>query len=176
VLYHAANVVFRTANGGQNWTRISGDLTRNDKNKQQWSGGPITGDNTGVETYDTIFVVAESPVAAGLLWAGTDDGLVQVTRDGGAHWTNVTANLPGIPAWGTVAGIEPSRFDAGTAYVAVDAHRLDDPRPYLWKTADFGRTWKRLDGGLARDAYLHVVREDPLSRGMLWVGTERGVS
>jgi hypothetical protein len=176
VVYHGANVLFRTADGGQTWKAVSPDLTRNDKTKQRWSGGPITGDNTGVEIYGTIFDVAESPVAAGVVWAGTDDGLVQVTRDGGAHWTNVTGNLPGIPAWGTVAGVEPSHFDAGTAYVVVDAHRLDDPRPYLWKTTDFGGAWKRLDAGLPRDVYLHAVREDPLRRGMLWLGTERGVS
>jgi photosystem II stability/assembly factor-like uncharacterized protein len=179
VVYHAANVLFRSADGGQTWQAISPDLTRNDRSKQRWAGGPITGDNTGVEVYGTIFAVAESPVAAGVVWAGSDDGLVHLTRDGtgpGAHWSDVTAAVPGMPRWGTVAGIEPSRFDAGTAYLVVDAHRLDDPRPYLWKTADFGRTWKRLDGGLPRDVYLHAVREDPLRRGMLWVGTERGVS
>ena len=176
VVYHAANVLFRSADGGQSWKAISPDLTRDDKSKERWAGGPITGDNTGVEIYGTIFAVAESPAAAGVIWAGSDDGLVHVTRDGGAHWADVTAAIPGIPRWGTVAGLEPSPFDAGTAYLVVDAHRLDDPRPYLWKTADFGRSWKRLDGGLPRDVYLHVVREDPLRRGMLWIGTERGVS
>ncbi len=176
VVYHAANVLFRTADGGQTWKAISPDLTRDDKSKQRWAGGPITGDNTGIEVYDTIFAVAESPLAAGVIWAGSDDGLVHLTRDGGAHWTDLTANVPGIPKWGTVVGLEPSHFDAGIAYLVVDAHRLDDPRPFLWKTADFGRTWKRLDGGLPRDVYLHVAREDPLRRGMLWVGSERGVS
>ena len=163
-IYHGANVLFRTADGGQSWTAISPDLTRNDKSKQQWSGGPITGDNTGVESYCTIFVVAESPKSKGLIWAGSDDGLVHVTRDGGANWTNVTENVPGIPEWGTVSLIEPSPFDAATAYLVVDAHRLDDMRPYLWKTADYGRTWKRLDG-LPRDIYLHAVREDPARKG-----------
>ena len=132
------------ADGGQTWKVISPDLTRNDKSKQKWSGGPITGDNTGVEVYDTIFAIAESPREKGLLWAGSDDGLVHVTRDGGKTWNNVTKNIPGMPEWGTVACIEPGHFDAGTAYLVVDAHRLDDDRPYLWKTADFGKTWKSL--------------------------------
>lgn len=175
VVYHGGNVLFRTADGGQSWTVISPDLTRNDKSKQKWSGGPITGDNTGVETYCTIFVVAESPLKQGLIWAGSDDGLVHVTEDGGGKWRNVAANVPGLPEWGTVSMIEPSRFDAGTAYLVVDAHRLDDMRPYLWKTTDLGRTWKRLDGDLPKDVYLHAVREDPAKRGMLYVGTERGV-
>ncbi|HYN20328.1 MAG TPA: glycosyl hydrolase, partial [Thermoanaerobaculia bacterium] len=178
-VYHGANVLFRTQDGGQTWAVISPDLTRDDESKQQWSGGPITGDNTGVETYCTIFVVAESPVEKGLIWAGSDDGLVHLTRDGGEHWENVTKNIRGIPEWGTVSLIEPSRFDAGTAYLVVDAHRLDDMQPYLWKTADYGRTWKRLgagEGDLPRDVYLHAVREDPARRGILYLGTERGVA
>lgn len=175
-VYHGANVIFRTQDGGQTWTAISPDLTRDDESKQQWSGGPITGDNTGVETYCTVFVIAESPVEKGLIWAGSDDGLVHVTRDGGGRWTNVTANVPGLPEWGTVSMIEPSRHDAGTAYLVVDAHRLDDMRPYLWKTSDHGRTWKRLDAGLPKDVYLHAVREDPVRKGMLYLGTERGVA
>jgi len=175
VVYHGGNVLFRTRDGGQSWTVISPDLTTNDKSKQKWAGGPITGDNTGVEHYCTIFAVAESPLTAGLIWAGSDDGLVHVTRDGGATWTNVTANIRGIPAFGTVDLIEASRFDAGTAYVVVDAHRLDDMRPYLYKTTDYGRTWKSLSAALAPDVYLHAVREDPKRRGLLYAGTERGV-
>jgi len=175
-LYYGGNVVFRTRDGGQTWTALSGDLTRNDKSKQQWSGGPITGDNTGVETYDTVFVLAESPVQKGAIWAGSDDGLIHVSRDDGATWTNVTSNIPGIPEWGTVSMIEPSHFDAGTAYLTVDAHRLDDTKPYIWKTADFGRTWKRLEKGLPSDIYLHSVREDPTAKGTLYLGTERGVA
>lgn len=175
VVYHGANVIFKTVDGGQTWTAISPDLTRNDKSKQRWSGGPITGDNTGVEFYGTVFVIAESPLAQGLIWAGSDDGLVHLTRDGGATWQNVTPAMPGLPEWGTVSMIEPSPFDPATAYVVVDAHRLDDMRPYLYKTSDYGRSWSRLDGGLPADVYLHAVREDPKKRGQLYLGTERGV-
>jgi len=175
VVYHAANVLFRTEDGGATWQAISPDLTRNDKSKQQWSGGPITGDNTGVETYDTIFCVAESPVQKDLIWSGSDDGLVQLTQDGGKTWKNVTRNLSGLPEWATIRIVEPSHFDAGTAYVVADAHRLDNTHPYLWKTADFGQSWTRLDSSLKQDVYLHVVREDPTNKNILYVGTERGV-
>ncbi len=173
VVYHAANVLFRTQDDGQHWTAISPDLTRNDHSKQDWSGGPITGDITGVETYDTIFAVAESAVQAGVIWAGSDDGLVHVTRDGGAGWTDVTP--PALPEWGTVTCIEASRWDAGTAYVVVNAHRLDDDRPFLWKTTDFGRSWSPRTAGLDPQTPLHVVREDARRKGMLYLGTERGV-
>jgi photosystem II stability/assembly factor-like uncharacterized protein len=172
-VYHAANVLFKTSDGGQSWQAISPDLTRDDETKQGWAGGPITGDNTGVEFYNTIFAVAESPLEAGLIWAGTDDGLVHLTRDGGQNWSNVTPS--GIPEWGTVSTIEASRWDAATAYVVVDAHRLDDETPYLFKTSDFGRSWKSLTADLDPEVYLHVVREDSRREGMLYLGTERGV-
>lgn len=176
IVYHAANVLFRTGDGGKTWTKTSDDLTRNDKTKQKWSGGPITGDNTGVEVYGTIFALAESPKQKGILWAGSDDGLVHVSRDDGKSWENVTRNIVGLPEWGTVSCIEASPFDAGTAYLVVDAHRLDDGRPYLFKTDDFGKTWKSLPGKLPQDVYLHAVREDPKKKGLLFVGTERGVA
>jgi photosystem II stability/assembly factor-like uncharacterized protein len=174
-VYHAANVVFRTTNNGLQWDVISGDLTRNDKNKQKWSGGPITGDNTGVEVYCTIFALAESPKKAGLLWAGSDDGLVHISRDDGKTWQNVTTNIPGMPEWGTVQCIEPSPFDAETAYLTVHRYRLDDPTPYLWKTTDGGKTWNRISAGLPQREYLMAVREDPKLKGMLYVGTSTGV-
>jgi photosystem II stability/assembly factor-like uncharacterized protein len=174
-LYHAANVLFKTTDDGVTWKAISEDLTRNDKSKQQWAGGPITGDNTGVEVYCTIFAVAESPVKQGVIWTGSDDGLVHCTQDGGKTWTNVTKNIPNIPDFGTVVTIEASHFDAGTAYLVVDNHRMDDMKPYLWKTTDYGKTWKPLTTSLPSDVYLHVVREDPKKRGTLYLGTERGV-
>jgi photosystem II stability/assembly factor-like uncharacterized protein len=175
VIYHAGNVLFRTSDGGLHWSAISPDLTRNDKSKQQWSGGPITGDNTGVEVYGTIFAVTESPKEKGVLWTGSDDGYVQVSRDGGQHWINVTKNISGMPECGTVRCIEASRFDGGTAYLVVDNHRMDDMRPYLFRTKDYGQTWDRLDGPLPQDVYLHVVREDPAQQGLLFAGTERGI-
>lgn len=172
-VYHAGNILFRTRDGGQTWDAISPDLTRDDESKQLWAGGPITGDNTGVEFYSTIFAVAESPLEAGTLWVGSDDGLVHVSRDGGENWQDVTP--PGLPEWGTVSSIEASRWGAGTAYVVVDAHRLDDETPYLWKTTDFGASWKSLTQGLDPEVYLHVLREDTPQQGMLYLGTERGV-
>jgi photosystem II stability/assembly factor-like uncharacterized protein len=173
-IYHAANVLFRTTDAGAHWTKISDDLTRNDKSKQKFSGGPITGDNTGVEVYGTIFALAESPKEKGVLWTGSDDGLVHVSRDGGKNWSNVTPKE--LPKWGTVCCIEPSPFDAGTAYVVVDAHRLDDMKPYLFKATEFGKSWKLLSGKLPQDIYLRAVREDPKGQGLLYVGTERGLA
>src|SRR5262249_34065108 len=172
-----ANVPFPTPDGGKTWKAVSKDPTPASKAKQKWSGGPITGDNTGVEVYGTIFALAESPKEKGVLWAGSDDGLVHVTRDGGKSWANVTAGLTkaGLPEWGTVTCVEASPFDAGTAYVVVDAHRLDDRRPHLWVTTDFGKSWKSLAAKMPADGFLNVVREDPKKKGLLYVGWERGL-
>jgi photosystem II stability/assembly factor-like uncharacterized protein len=175
VVYHGANVLFRTRDGGQTWEKASPDLTRNDRGKQKWSGGPITGDNTGVETYCTIFALAESPKNSEVLWTGSDDGLVHVTRDGGKKWDNVTASIPDFPDWGTVQCVEPSRHDEGTAYLVAEAHRLDDDRPYVWKTTNFGKTWTKLGDTLPQNEYAHVLREDPKRKGLLYLGTERKV-
>jgi photosystem II stability/assembly factor-like uncharacterized protein len=175
VVYHGAQVIFRTTNGGQSWDVISPDLTRNDKSRQKWSGGPITGDNTGVETWGTVFTIAESAKEKGLIWAGSDDGRVHVTRDGGKTWTDVTSGMAGAPRLGTISIIEPSPFDAATAYVVIDNHRLDDTRPYLYVTTDQGKSWKPLHAKLPANEYLHVVREDPAKRGQLYLGTERGL-
>src|SRR5262249_36516856 len=150
------NVLFKTTDGGKTWEAISKDVTRNDKTKQKWSGGPITGDNTGVEDYDTIFAIAESPKQKDLIWVGTDDGWGHLTRDGGKTWEFMSELNKFVPEWGTVRCIEPSASNAGTAYVVVDAHKLDDMKPYLWKTEDFGKTWKSLTNGLPKDVYLHV--------------------
>jgi len=176
VVYHGSNVLFKTSDAGEHWLPISPDLTRNDRAKQKWAGGPITGDNTGVEVYDTIFAIAESPKQKDLLWVGSDDGLVHVSRDGGKNWSNVTPNINGIPEWGTVDLIEASPFEAGTAYVVVDAHRLDDMHPYLYKTTDYGKTWKDLAANLPQDIFLHAIREDPKQKELLYVGTEHGIA
>jgi len=172
-LYFAGEVLFKTTDSGMNWTIISPDLTRNDKAKQAASGGPITKDNTGVEVYDTIFSVVESPVQKDLIWAGTDDGLVHLTRDGGQHWENVTPRA--MPEWGTVSMIEASPREAGTAYMAVERHKMDDFAPYVFKTTDFGKTWKKLVTGLPANDYVHAVRVDPTRADLLFAGTEQGV-
>lgn len=173
VVYHGGEAVFKTTDGGMSWTTISGDLTRNDKSKQQSSGGPLTQDNTSVEYYDTVFALAESPVEKGVLWAGTDDGLVHVTRDGGQHWTNVTSKDFG--EWSLVSIIDASPHTAGAAYVAIDRHKLDDYRPYVFKTSDYGKNWTRITTGLPDNSYVHSVKEDPKRKGLLFAGTENGV-
>ena len=172
-LYFAAQVLFKTTDGGMSWNVISPDLTRNDKSKQAASGGQITKDNTGVEVYDTIFSVVESPVQKDLIWAGTDDGLVHLTRDGGQHWENVTPKT--MPDWGTVSMIEASPRDAGTAYMAVERHKLDDFTPYVFKTTDFGKSWTKAVTGLPANNYVHAVRVDPGRTNLLFAGTEQGV-
>ena len=170
-IYTAAECVFKSTDQGNSWTPISGDLTRNDKSKQQPSGGPLTNDITSVEYYDTIFALAESPKQKGMLWAGTDDGLVQVTTDDGQHWANVS---PKAPEWSTIDLIEPSPHDANTAYVAIDRHKLDDLKPYIFKTTDGGKTWSAITTGIPEGANVHAVREDPKRRGLLFAGTELG--
>jgi photosystem II stability/assembly factor-like uncharacterized protein len=173
VMYTASEVVWKSVDHGMSWTAISPDLTRNDKSKQQPSGGPITLDITSVEYYDTVFALAESPREKGVLWAGTDDGLVQLTRDGGTTWKNVTPR--GLPEWSTISLIDPSPHAAGAAVVAVDRHRLDDFRPYVYRTGDFGASWTAISAGLPVGAYVHAVREDPVRKGLLFAGTELGV-
>jgi photosystem II stability/assembly factor-like uncharacterized protein len=172
-LYFAGEVLFKTTDAGMSWTIISPDLTRNDKSKQASSGGPITKDNTGVEVYDTIFSVVESPVQKDLIWAGTDDGLVHITRDGGQHWENITPKA--MPEWGTVSMIEASSRDAGTAYMAVERHKMDDFAPYVFKTTDFGKSWTSLVTGIPANDYVHAVRVDPRRPNLLFAGTEMGV-
>ncbi len=172
-LYYAGEVLFKTTDEGKSWSIISPDLTRNDKSKQQSSGGSITKDNTGVEVYDTIFSVVESPVQKGLIWAGSDDGLIHLTRNGGGNWEDVTPRA--MPEWGTVSMIEASPTNAGTVYVAVERHKMDDFAPYIFKTGDFGKTWTSLVNGIPKDDYVHAVRVDPKRPGLLYAGTERGV-
>jgi photosystem II stability/assembly factor-like uncharacterized protein len=172
-LYHAGEKLFKTTDGGVHWDAISPDLTRNDKSKQQPSGGSITIDDTGTEYYDTIFAVAESAVTKGVIWAGTDDGWIQLTRDGGKTWTNVTPK--DMPEWSRISQIEASPFDAGTAYVAIDRHQNDDMRPYIYKTSDYGKTWTQAAKGIPDTTFVRAVREDPKKRGLLYAGTESGV-
>jgi photosystem II stability/assembly factor-like uncharacterized protein len=172
-VYAGSQFVHVTTDGGKSWQVISPDLTLNDKSKQQISGG-LTPDNIGVEYGGVVFAIAESPLKAGLIWAGTNDGLVQVTRDGGKSWVNLTANIPGMPSWGTVSNIEPSRYDTATAYITVDAHQANNRDPFVYKTADYGRSWTRIVNGLPVGpvSYAHVIREDPVRRGLLYLGTE----
>ena len=172
-LYYGGERVFKTTNGGLHWEAISPDLTRNDKTKQIPSGGLISIDDAGTEYYDTVFTIAESPIAKGLIWAGTDDGLVQLTRDGGNNWTNVTPK--NWPEWSRVSLIEASPHDAGTAYVAIDRHQNDELLPFIYKTNDYGKTWTKITNGIPEGTFVHAVREDPAKRGLLFAGTETGV-
>ena len=175
-VYVGSQFVHATNDGGSSWQVISPDLTRNDTTHQQTSGG-VTTDN--LMTFDgaTLFALAESPVKAGVLWAGSNDGLVHVSMDGGAHWTNVASNITRLAPWAKISNIEPSHFDAGTAYIAADLHELDDLNPYIYKTTDFGKTWKLISATFPRSllSFVHVVREDPVRRGLLFAGTENGV-
>ena len=173
VLYTASQYVQKSTDQGRSWKEISGDLTRNDKSKQKPSGGDITLDITSVEYYDTVFALAESPLKQGLLWAGTDDGLIHVTRDDGQTWENVTPK--DMPDWSMVSIIDASPHDPATAYVAVDRHKLDDFNPLIYKTHDYGKTWTRINNGIPAGSYVRAVREDPKAKGLLYAGTETGV-
>ena len=175
-IYVGSQHVHLTTNGGQSWQVISPDLTRNDRSRMGSSGG-LTPDNIGVEYAGVVFSIVESRLAPGLIWAGSNDGVVQLTRDGGKTWTNVTANLPGLPDWGTISSIEPSRFDTGTAYLTVDGHQANNRDPWVYRTSDYGRTWRLITGGLDKTplSYAHVVREDPVRRGLLYLGLENGL-
>ncbi len=173
-VYLGGNVLFKSTDGGQHWTPISDDLTRNDKSKQEVAGGPVEHDISGAESYDTLLCISIAPTDGKVIWTGSDDGLVHVTRDGGKTWTNATPNIPGAPEWARVYQIGVSPFDAGTAYVAFDAHELDDRRAYVYKTADYGRTWQKISNGLP-DSPVTVVRENPNQRGFLVLGNEAGL-
>ncbi|HTJ24710.1 MAG TPA: glycosyl hydrolase [Candidatus Limnocylindria bacterium] len=172
VAYTAGNVVFRTTDLGQHWSVISPDLTRNLAERERLSGGPVTLDVTGAETFDTILALAPSPLASGTLWAATDDGVIQLTRDGGSHWKNVT--IPGLDADARVSSIEASHAGAGTAYAAVDRHFTGDRTPYVYVTTDYGAHWRAITDGLPH-AEVHAVREDPADPRLLYAGTGIGV-
>jgi photosystem II stability/assembly factor-like uncharacterized protein len=174
-LYCAANVLFMSTDEGSSWQVISPDLTRNDKAKQGASGGPITKDNTSVEYYATIFAVMESPVQAGTIWTGSDDGLVQLTRDGGKNWSNVTPPTSIMPEWIQINSLEASPYDPATAYIAATMYKWDDNKPYLYRTNDYGKTWKKITNGIPDTTFTRVIREDPNKRGLLYAGTETGM-
>jgi len=173
MMYATSNFVHRTLDGGQTWENISPDLTRHDPATLRPSGGPITLDNTGAEVYASIFAFAESPVKEGILWAGSDDGLVHVSQDDGKTWTNITPAA--LPEWALISYVEPSHFDVATCYVSATRFKKADSKPYVFKTTDFGKTWKLITNGLPADTYNRCVREDPNKKGLLYCGLETGI-
>ncbi len=174
-VYAGGNVIFRSRDKGYNWEEISPDLTTNDKSKQITSGGEIYQDNTAAEFHCSILTIAESPKQKDVIWAGTDDGNIQITRDGGKTWNNVKNNIKGLPAFSWVGKIHASEHDAGTAFVAVDQHRLDDFTPHAYMTTDYGKSWTTISGGLPQDDYVKVVRQDPHNANLLFAGMEHGI-
>ncbi|MDQ2976570.1 MAG: hypothetical protein M3R69_14325 [Acidobacteriota bacterium] len=174
-LYFGGNVVFKSTDFGKTWEQISTDLTTNDPAKQKDAGGPVAFENSTAEYHTTIISLAESPVQKGQIWAGTDDGNLQVTTDGGKNWTNIIRSVPNLAANSPVSHVEPSRTNAETAYVAFDRHMFDDFRPYIFKTSDGGKRWQNIAGNLPAKAYVQVVREDPKNPDLLYAGTELGL-
>ncbi|MGH7714202.1 MAG: VPS10 domain-containing protein [Gemmatimonadaceae bacterium] len=175
IVYFTGNVIFKTNDFGLGgWEQISPDLTTNDSTKYVSPGGPVWKENTTAEYHGTIISFAESVAQAGVLWAGTDDGNLQLSRDGGKNWSNLTARGPAVPRFSPVSHVEPSRAAAGSAYVAYDRHMFDDLRPYVFKTTDFGATWSDVSGNLPNGAYVHVLREDPKNPNLVYAGTELG--
>ena len=175
-IYVGSQHVHVTTNGGQSWAVLSPDLTTNDKSKQQRTGG-LTLDDAGPTYAAVLFTIAESPLQEGVIWTGSNDGLVHVSLDGGQTWANVTKNIPDLPPWGTVSNIEPSPHDAGTAYLTVDLHQLGITEPYVYKTTDYGDSWASLSQTIPRSvfSYVHVIREDPVRPGLLYLGTENAL-
>ena len=173
MLYASSQHVWRTTNGGQSWQRISPDLTRHDPATMQASGGPITKDQTGVETYATVFTIAPSRQDINTIWTGSDDGFVHVTRDGGKNWQKV--NPPDMPDFTRISLIEASPHQNGAAYLAGNRYQRDDRKPYIYKTADFGKTWTKIVNGIPENDFPRAIREDPKRRGLLYVGTENGI-
>jgi photosystem II stability/assembly factor-like uncharacterized protein len=174
-VYLGGNVLFKSTDAGAHWKPISPDLTRNDRSKQESSGGPVNLDLSGAETFGAILSFSLSPADPKVIWVGTDDGVIQVTQDGGEHWTNASTNIANLPQWGRVQQIEASPHSAGTCYVAVDFHEVDNDRPYVFKTNNFGKTWTPIMQGLPDDQPARVIRENPNQKGFLVVGTETGV-
>jgi len=173
VLYTSSQHLWKTTNGGQTWDRISPDLTRHDPKTMGVSGGPITHDMNGPEVYAVIFTIGPSKRTTNVIWTGSDDGLINVTKDGGKTWTNVTPK--GMPDFGRVSMIDASNFDSASAYAAVKRPLLDDRAPYIYRTHDFGKTWTKIVNGIRADDYVHSVREDPTRKGLLYAATQHGV-
>ncbi|MBA3240022.1 MAG: hypothetical protein H0T60_02195 [Acidobacteria bacterium] len=174
-VYLGGNVVFKSTDFGRTWANISPDLTTNDKEKQKGAGGPVAFENTGAEYHTTVISLAESPLKAGTIWAGTDDGQLQLTTDGGKNWANLTKNIAGLAPNSPVSHVEPSRIEPSLVYASFDRHMLDDFRPYVYKTTDSGRTWQNITGNLPSKAYVWVVREDPRNPKLIYAGTELGL-
>lgn len=175
-VYYGCQVIFKTANGGQSWSVTSPDLSTQDPSRLVSSGG-IVGDNIGQFYGEVVFAIAPSEAQQGLIWAGTNDGLIWYTKDGGTNWINVTKNIKDLPPWGTVTRIEPSHFDPATAYVSIDYHLVDNRDPYIYKTTDFGKTWTKITDGLPKHAlgYVRTVADDPNQKGLLFAGTGNGL-
>lgn len=174
-VYLGGNVLFKSTDFGQSWTTISGDLTTNDPAKLKEAGGPIATENTTAEYHCTIISINESPVQPGMIWAGTDDGNLQLTTNGGQKWSNLTARIPGLPPNSAVSHVEPSSRSAEVAYFAFDRHMLDDYRPYVFMTPDGGKTFVNITGNLPPNAYVHVLKEDPRNPQLIYAGTELGL-
>ena len=172
IIYYGTQMVLKSTNRGATWTEISPDLTRNDPEKQGRNGGPLTPENVGAEFYNTLFYIVESSLEKGHIWVGSDDGLVHLSRDGGANWENVS---PPHKGEAMINAIEISPHQPGTVYLAVTGYKLNDFKPYIYKTADYGKRWKRIDAGLPGDTFVRVVREDPARKGQLYAGTEAGM-
>src|SRR5262249_55816535 len=173
VLYMGSQYLLKTADSGLSWQPISPDLTGADP-KAANATGPVSPDNAKARGYGVIYTIAPSPVNAGTIWTGSDTGAIFITRDGGKNWSNVTPQ--GLADWSKISILDASHFDAGTAYAAVDRHRLDDYAAYIYRTHDFGKSWTKVSNGISAPAYVHAVREDPKRKGLLYAGTETGVS
>ena len=174
-VYVGGNVIFKSQDRGNSWEVISPDLTTNDKSKQISSGGTIYQDNTAAEFHCTVLYIAESPIQKGVIWAGTDDGNVQLTMDGGTSWKNLNNRIKGLPEFSWVSKIHASEHNAGTAFITVDQHRMDDFKPYIFMTKNFGKTWEKISGNLPQDDYVKVVRQDPHNAKLLFAGMEHGI-